>query len=414
MHNSHMTWSVRIVSLLAMTVLFGCQEDETRWPEPEMDARSYPKETPSMFDAESCDDTLSFVGNGTLSECPPFTQRVTCEGLGLVGGDIPCSYGCGFDFLACTGQACGNGLLEEGEACEFSELSGCTAADPEVGCALCDSSCSVVDEAVCGNGVAEYPGEQCDGDDFFLLVPDLRVLPLAQYVTGAVQCTDDCRVDLTQAGPATCWNGILELGETCEMDDSGSSLRYDDEGNRYLCDGCRLRLVPGRCGDGLRQSEAEECDGDHFGVDSNSCRENGLGPADLPASVTFTCNGNCLPNYSNCYLPYDDDVTDEDVEDIGPDSFETPDTDLSNDAALRDDVDDDAMHDTDTSSGTVDAGVETSEVDAGGADSGSSNTDAEEEAGCSAARPHASGTPTLCSIATLLALSFARRRRTIL
>ena len=412
MQNNHFQRSVRAVSVLAVTLFCGCQDEETHWPEPEMDARSFPKESGSWFDAESCDDTLSFVGDGTLSECPSFAQRVTCEDLGLVGGEIPCSYGCGFDFLACTGQACGNGLLEEGEACEFNEFSGCTVADPEIDCSICDSTCSVVDEAVCGNGIAEYPGEQCDGDDFFLMVPNVPVPPLAHYVTGTVECTDDCRVDLTQAGPATCWNGVLELGETCEIDDSGSSLRYDDEGNRYLCDGCQLRLVPGRCGDGRRQSEAEECDGDHFGVDSNSCWENGIGPFDVPVSATFTCNSSCLRDYSNCYLPYDDDVTNEDVGDIGPDSMETPDTDFWCDTAFWDDVDE-SMQDTGSSSGSPDAGAETSESEIGGSDPATSSADSEDESGCSAARPRAPEAPALWSIAVLLGLLFARRRQKV-
>lgn len=360
-----------------------------------------------MFDAETCDDTLSFMGDGTLSECAPVAQRVTCEGLGLVGGEIPCSYGCGFDFLACTGQACGNGLLEEGEACEFNEFSGCTGADPEVGCSFCDTSCSVVDEGVCGNGIAEYPGEQCDGDDFFLVVPSLPVPPLAHYVTGMVQCTDDCRVDLTRAGPATCWNGVLELGETCERDDSGSAERLDGEGNRYICDRCELLRVPGRCGDGMLQSEVEQCDGLDFGSRSTSCRENGLGRTDLPASVSFSCNSMCLADYIRCYAPLEEaDVQ----EDVAPDVWVDEQEMFWCDTAFWDDVDY-TMHDTGASSGTVDAGEETSEADAGGADSGTSNTDTEEEAGCSAARPHASGTPTLCSIAALLGLLFARRRR---
>ena len=66
---------------------------------------------------------------------------------------------------------CGNGVAQEGEECDASELSGQTCAGLSLGggtlacagdCSFDVSGCDVVAE--CGNDTAEYP-ELCDGAD---------------------------------------------------------------------------------------------------------------------------------------------------------------------------------------------------------------------------------------------------------
>ncbi|MBU6159710.1 MAG: hypothetical protein KGO50_01205 [Myxococcales bacterium] len=278
--------------LVVSCVLFACHESGPEWPEDERDARSYPKESQGA-DLACDNEDLRFVGSGLLSRCPQGLDDLTCEDLGLTGGSIPCG-NCGFDLSVCSGSACGNSLLEADERCEVDGQRACEVPSGSAPCTACSSACEPVEEASCGNGVAEYPAEECDGDDFFMLIPG-RVSPnLSSYDPATLRCDIYCRVDFGDALPATCGNGLLEGGEECERDQSGF---VEQDGVRLRCVDCLLEEQPGTCGDGLLQRDFEDCDGSNFAF---FCESNGPG-----WTGDERCNADCTATL-DCQPPADD------------------------------------------------------------------------------------------------------------
>src|SRR5687767_1296805 len=67
-----------------------------------------------------------------------------------------------------AGVGCGNGLIEEGEACDGSEFGAktCVTEGFESGTLNCSATCELLTSSCfrrCGNGVLDT-GESCDGD----------------------------------------------------------------------------------------------------------------------------------------------------------------------------------------------------------------------------------------------------------
>ncbi|MCA9677821.1 MAG: DUF4215 domain-containing protein [Myxococcales bacterium] len=114
-------------------------------------------------------------GNGTLQpteECDGDNfggQSCVSLGQGYIGGDLACTTSCTLDTSGCVAPACGNGVVEVGEACDGVDLGGATCASigqgyvgGTLGCDACAFDTSACVEAGCGNGILEAPGEQCD------------------------------------------------------------------------------------------------------------------------------------------------------------------------------------------------------------------------------------------------------------
>ena len=122
-----------------------------------------------------------------------------------------------------TVTACGNGIVDPGEACD----DGNTIATD-----LCLPWC---ERARCGDGLVFVGVEQCDdGND---------------------DETDGCT---TRCGPPGCGDGILQAGEVC------------DDGNNDETDACLPSCLPARCGDGLLHAGVEQCD-DGNQIDTDEC-----------------------------------------------------------------------------------------------------------------------------------------------
>jgi cysteine-rich repeat protein len=109
------------------------------------------------------------------------------------------------------GEACNNGLDDDGDDRPDCLDDECAAACAAVGC---------------GNGVLEA-GEGCDD--------------------GNLQAGDGCDSLCQGEGPPGCGDGSLGAGEQC------------DDGNTQGGDGCRSDCTVERCGDG-RLDEVEQCD----------------------------------------------------------------------------------------------------------------------------------------------------------
>ncbi len=175
---------------------------------------------------------------------------------------------------------CGNGTVDGTEECDGYDFGGATCKTlgyPE-GVLICRSDCTIdtrmCSEPECGNGVREA-GEACDGTDF-----GGDTCESMGYYGGKLTCTPSCEVNITQCNVAgRCGDGVLQSeyeecdgrklgGATCE------SLGY--HGGELTCDGsCHLNTAQcrqaGWCGDGIVQSEYEVCDGTSFGLFTVQC-----------------------------------------------------------------------------------------------------------------------------------------------
>jgi len=223
----------------------------------------------------------------------------TCEGLGLGAGVLRCNETCdGFDTRGC-GSRCGDGVVR-GETCDGAELNGATCDTLGFGTGTlgCLPNCQGYDTSRCGAPPSCGDGvrtgvEACDGDDF-----GGRTCKDYGYDSGPLACRTDCigilttacRRDCTAHGSARC--------------DSGHVYWFDSCGNR------EERLVD--CG-GLGCSGAQ-CnrpgqDGGTAGPDSgwvsndagaapdsglNGLADGGTDPFGLCEGITCSGHGTCV------------------------------------------------------------------------------------------------------------------------
>lgn len=134
------------------------------------------------------------------------------------------------------GAACGNGEVDEGEACDDGNAQTEECEYGNESCEVCGANCSLeaVDGEYCGDNIVNG-AEQCDGG------------------TG---CESDCTLS------AVCGDGVAEDAETC---DDGNvvteSCAYGEESCEVCDETCALVSVTGAyCGDAVINGD-EECDG---------------------------------------------------------------------------------------------------------------------------------------------------------
>lgn len=193
---------------------------------------------------------------------------------------------------------CGNGEIEEGEACDQGLLNSDVAPD------ACRTDCSL---PFCGDGV-EDTGEECDaGGSNSDSAPDTcrssclfpscgdGVVDAGEDCDGGPDCSVTC---ILNSGEGECGNGVEEEGEECDEGELNSDEEPDacrlncslpgcgdgvldgdescDEGvlnSDTLADACRLGCTLPYCGDGVLDTE-EQCDSGSFNSDTepNACR----------------------------------------------------------------------------------------------------------------------------------------------
>jgi len=262
----------------------------------------------------------TFCGNGKLDleagESCDWKFDVKCKKdcKSCSGGYYPT--GLGGCFL------CGNGLLDEGEACDGNELcsSDCTSCAPGYVSDL-RGGCTK-----CGNGVVD-DGEICDTlltactdcrscDENH--VPAIDGLGCTRCGNGALDagevcdtaypsCTDDCSACLPGTVPSAdklgscslCGNGVLNKGERC-----------DGDANCVACLDCRepYALVSGGrcllCGNGLLD-DGEVCDSAHVDSCASACQacapgfEANLDPVANPTGRCFPTSCDSAPTTDN-------------------------------------------------------------------------------------------------------------------
>lgn len=183
---------------------------------------------------EACDDGNTNPGDGCSSDC-----LVVEAGFACPNGGTPC--------VALA--ACGNGVLDVGEACDQGNNTGVYGG--------CNTDCTLASR--CGDGsVDQSAGEVCDDRNSI----------------SADGCSASC--DIVETGyacptpgePCTlmsqCGNNILDTGEQC-----------DDGINDGTYGGCNANCtLASRCGDGALDSIAGEAcdDGNEVGGDGCNAR----------------------------------------------------------------------------------------------------------------------------------------------
>ncbi|MFW5740350.1 MAG: DUF2341 domain-containing protein [Myxococcota bacterium] len=190
---------------------------------------------------------------------------------------------------------CGNGWLDEGEACDGELL-------PDVACndygfthgdVACDDRCQLDTSAchTCGNGVREG-GEDCDGAD----LGGASCKSATGFESGSLGCTSQCRFDRT--GCRTCGNGTIEQGEAC---DGYVDIAHSCETEADLPDGillcsasCEIDVSRcHHCGNGSIEGP-EQCDvGDLGGWD---CAQLGF------SAGTLLCSDSCQLDPTQCFV----------------------------------------------------------------------------------------------------------------
>ena len=251
---------------------------------------------------EACDGEMFAGGKRTCSE---WDSKYS-------SGDVSCNE-CILDYSECIEKpACGNGILDEGEACDGSLFVGgntlCSAWDEKyssgnVSCKLCEVSYSkCVEKTSCGNTILD-DGEPCDG----ILFAGAKTLCSAwdkKYISGEVSCKQ-CTIDYSECEQLpSCGNGALDNGETC--DDklfAGGKIKCGAWDSKYSsgdvsCNDCALDysecIEKPACGNGILDN-AEACDGKLFVEGKTSCSA----WDQKYISGNVSCNG-CKVDYSAC------------------------------------------------------------------------------------------------------------------
>jgi len=183
---------------------------------------------------------LGICGNGI--EEPDFDEQ--CD-LGDENGE---GAGCTEE---CRLPVCGDGLLQDGEACDLGDAAN-KDYDGLPGCSL---DCKILPE--CGDGVVDAPCENCDdgnrddGDGCSSLCQ--KAICGDGVVDEGEECDDgdtsDSNACLSDCTTASCGDGVLHEGvEEC------------DDGNEDNNDACLTACLAAKCGDGLLHEGVEECD----------------------------------------------------------------------------------------------------------------------------------------------------------
>jgi hypothetical protein len=113
---------------------------------------------------------------------------------------------------------CGNGVVEEGESCDATDLGGQSCAtlfgllDGTLGCRN-DCTFDTADCHMCGNGALEGP-ESCDG----ALLGGQTCATRTGYDGGVLACAADCRA-FDPTGCWTCGDGTCETAKGETVDD---------------------------------------------------------------------------------------------------------------------------------------------------------------------------------------------------
>ena len=222
----------------------------------------------------SCQDQKreeSLCGNGRLDpgeECDLELGVGPCEPTQFyhADGSVSCTSDCRFDFSDCGGR-CGDGFVdaEHGELCDGENLGGrtCITLGYSDGTLTCSADCRSLEEGgcvrSCGDGELDE-AEACDDGN----------LRHGDGCSGScvVEAGWTCESSAPSRCQAVCMDGLAVGPEACDQEDlRGQTCQSQGfHGGTLACSPtCQLDLAPcelvGRCGDGIVQEAYQEtCD----------------------------------------------------------------------------------------------------------------------------------------------------------
>lgn len=246
------------------------------------------------------DSTPAQCGNGVVDE------GEVCDGTNLAGrdcasvgqtkGTLACNATCdGLDESGCS--TCGNGILEADEVCDTTELDGetCAGFGHAGGTLACAETCDDFDESACtGCGDAMAEGEEvCDGAD----VRGQTCEGLG-YTAGTLGCSVTCDA-LDESACTTCGDDTAEVGELCDGPDlagatceslghAGGTLACNSTCDDHDVSECYI------CGN-ARIDPNEDCDGTKLPMDV-SCTSLGY------EGGILACDSSCSYDTSDCSI----------------------------------------------------------------------------------------------------------------
>jgi hypothetical protein len=167
---------------------------------------------------EQCDDGVAnsdILADACRTSCDSAHCGDDVLDSGETCDDGPANSDTGADACrtSCEPASCGDGARDSGEACDGTDFDGVDCGDYGFtnGALTCSGLC-VVDSSgcnnlpVCGDGIVNAPGEQCDGGDFDGLACDD-----VGYTGGTLACSGGCLLDDTGC-TRTFSTRLLKLG----------------------------------------------------------------------------------------------------------------------------------------------------------------------------------------------------------
>jgi Tol biopolymer transport system component len=147
--------------------------------------------------------------------CLAFILGCGAEPAALDGGSaVDAAPDAAFDDAAARVPACGDGILDEDEACDGQPVEGdtCAAHGFTSGALGCTSTCTIDLSSCsgrCGDGVLEQ-GEDCEPGQ-----PIARTCEDLGAYAGELRCSATCAWDLTLCG-GRCGDGVIQSPEVCD------------------------------------------------------------------------------------------------------------------------------------------------------------------------------------------------------
>ena len=240
-------------------------------------------------DGEACDDGNSLETDSCTTAC---VEAACGDGTIQFANNELCDDGNTDDndgcSSTCTLDRCGDGAVNGAEACDDGN-----AVDTDA----CRNTCVA---ASCGDGVVETGIEACDdGND-----------------NDSDACTTACAA-------STCGDGVVQAGEQCDDDNADDTddcrnnclqarcgdgvvqtdVEECDDANLSDVDGCRITCEIATCGDGVVQAGVEECDdANTLDLDScsNSCTQATCGDGLVQAILGETCDDGNTEDLDAC------------------------------------------------------------------------------------------------------------------
>jgi hypothetical protein len=173
-------------------------------------------------------------------------------------------------------EACGNGVVEPGELCDGSDFGGTTCAD----------NGSAGGQLIC------LGKPECGSVGFALCHPKLDPTCSYQVITGSGACPSIGGL-MGQANSAcvgiVTWSAV---GETCGID-----------GAKQYAYSCCPETLPASCGNGVGEL-GEECDGNDMGkLQGKTCEDMNFGGGQIGCSKSCTFVTDTCVKPTNCGRP---------------------------------------------------------------------------------------------------------------